>query len=101
MQGINSGTNCLIFYLFSDEIVACAKITQPSRVEPDWLNSFSFISRAGKPDSILGVSVAGIVKVWRLVDLDQKVQFQFFTYLLKHAKCKYSENAVRQLFFLV
>ncbi|GMS89618.1 hypothetical protein PENTCL1PPCAC_11793, partial [Pristionchus entomophagus] len=43
-----------------------------SRVEPDWVSSFIFVHRSGKVDSCVGLTMAGMIKLWRMVDLDRK-----------------------------
>ncbi|GMT20536.1 hypothetical protein PFISCL1PPCAC_11833 [Pristionchus fissidentatus] len=43
-----------------------------SRVEPDWVSSFLFVHRAGKTDACVGLTMAGMIKLWRMIDLDRK-----------------------------
>ncbi|MFH4974008.1 hypothetical protein AB6A40_000717 [Gnathostoma spinigerum] len=46
--------------------------TLSSRVEPDWICAISIFLLPGRPDSVVGISKNGMMKVWRLVDLDKK-----------------------------
>nr|CTP81986.1 BMA-RBC-2 [Brugia malayi] len=46
--------------------------TLNSRVEPDWIAAFTFVSHSNKQDAILGVTTCGMMKVWLLLDLDKR-----------------------------
>uniref|UniRef100_A0A9J2PMT9 Uncharacterized protein n=1 Tax=Ascaris lumbricoides TaxID=6252 RepID=A0A9J2PMT9_ASCLU len=46
--------------------------TLSSRVEPDWISSLAFFKTSENIDCIIGVSMGGMMKVWRLIDLDKK-----------------------------
>ncbi|VDK82216.1 unnamed protein product [Litomosoides sigmodontis] len=43
--------------------------TLNSRVEPDWITSFTIICH---PNAVLGITTCGMMKVWVLLDLDKK-----------------------------
>ncbi|KAL6725465.1 hypothetical protein Aduo_007515 [Ancylostoma duodenale] len=43
-----------------------------SRVEPDWVCSYDIVHRANKPEQCVGVSMAGMIKIWSLVELEKK-----------------------------
>ena len=47
------------------------------RVEPDWISSYVITSSftPNRPDRLVGVTMAGMIKVWSLVDLEKKVIF--------------------------
>ncbi|VDN07727.1 unnamed protein product [Thelazia callipaeda] len=46
--------------------------TLSSRVDPDWIAAFTFITLPTKQDTVLGLTTCGMVKIWTLVDLDKK-----------------------------
>ncbi|VDM78001.1 unnamed protein product, partial [Strongylus vulgaris] len=43
-----------------------------SRVEPDWVCSYEIVQRPNKPEQCIGVSMAGMIKIWSLVELEKK-----------------------------
>ncbi|PAV62290.1 hypothetical protein WR25_03965 isoform D [Diploscapter pachys] len=45
-----------------------------STVEPDWISSFVITSNLtpNRPDRLIGVTMAGMIKVWSLVELEKK-----------------------------
>ncbi|KIH66999.1 WD domain, G-beta repeat protein [Ancylostoma duodenale] len=43
-----------------------------STVEPDWVCSYDIVHRANKPEQCVGVSMAGMIKIWSLVELEKK-----------------------------
>ncbi|CAJ0597261.1 unnamed protein product [Cylicocyclus nassatus] len=43
-----------------------------SRVEPDWVCSYEIVQRPSKPEQCIGVSMAGMIKIWSLVELEKK-----------------------------
>lgn len=46
-----------------------------SRVEPEWIQCYSIITRPNKGDQCIGLTPAGMVKVWSLTDLEKKVRY--------------------------
>lgn len=43
-----------------------------SRVEPDWISCFTFVSRAEKEDQLIGMTLSGMMKVWTLSELEKR-----------------------------
>uniref|UniRef100_A0A1I7XSF6 WD_REPEATS_REGION domain-containing protein n=1 Tax=Heterorhabditis bacteriophora TaxID=37862 RepID=A0A1I7XSF6_HETBA len=43
-----------------------------SRVEPDWICSYAIVQRFNRPDQCIGLSMAGMIKIWSLVELEKK-----------------------------
>lgn len=43
-----------------------------SRVEPDWISSFTVITHPGKEDQLIGLTLSGMMKVWTLSELEKK-----------------------------
>ncbi|KAJ1367707.1 hypothetical protein KIN20_028670 [Parelaphostrongylus tenuis] len=44
-----------------------------SRVEPDWICSYDIVRRTNKLEQCIGVSMAGMIKIWSLVELEKRV----------------------------
>uniref|UniRef100_A0A0N5ABB1 WD_REPEATS_REGION domain-containing protein n=1 Tax=Syphacia muris TaxID=451379 RepID=A0A0N5ABB1_9BILA len=61
--------------------------TLNSRVEPDWISAIAFIRPTAISDSVVGVSVSGMMKIWKLADMDKKVFF--FICLLMFVICDF------------
>ncbi|VDK17340.1 unnamed protein product [Anisakis simplex] len=45
--------------------------TLSSRVEPDWLTAITFFKTYQNIDSVVGISMGGMMKIWRLIDIDK------------------------------
>ncbi|KAE9419755.1 hypothetical protein Angca_004123 [Angiostrongylus cantonensis] len=43
-----------------------------SRVEPDWICSYDIVRRTNKLEQCIGISMAGMIKIWSLVELEKK-----------------------------
>nr|CDJ83842.1 WD40 repeat domain containing protein [Haemonchus contortus] len=43
-----------------------------SRVEPDWICSYEIVQRTNKSEQCIGISMAGMIKVWSLMELEKK-----------------------------
>ncbi|WKY03000.1 hypothetical protein Q1695_016360 [Nippostrongylus brasiliensis] len=43
-----------------------------SRVEPDWICSYEIVQRSNKPEQCIGISMAGMIKIWSLTELEKK-----------------------------
>lgn len=43
-----------------------------SRVEPDWICCYDVVQRTNKSEQCIGISMAGMIKVWSLVELEKK-----------------------------
>ncbi|VDP07804.1 unnamed protein product [Heligmosomoides polygyrus] len=43
------------------------------RVEPDWICCYDVVQRTNKSEQCIGISMAGMIKVWSLVELEKKV----------------------------
>ncbi|KAK6032065.1 WD domain, G-beta repeat protein [Ostertagia ostertagi] len=43
-----------------------------SRVEPDWVCCYDVVQRTNKSEQCIGISMAGMIKVWSLVELEKK-----------------------------
>ncbi|KAK5966706.1 WD domain G-beta repeat protein [Trichostrongylus colubriformis] len=43
-----------------------------SRVEPDWICCYEVVQRTNKSEQCIGISMAGMIKVWSLLELEKK-----------------------------
>ncbi|KAK6034597.1 WD domain, G-beta repeat protein, partial [Cooperia oncophora] len=43
-----------------------------SRVEPDWICCYDVVQRTNKSEQCIAISMAGMIKVWSLVELEKK-----------------------------
>uniref|UniRef100_A0AC34GAE3 Uncharacterized protein n=1 Tax=Panagrolaimus sp. ES5 TaxID=591445 RepID=A0AC34GAE3_9BILA len=54
--------------------------TLSSRIEPDWINAITVINQQNFQDSIIGISISGMIKVWSLSDISSKTDHQNIIY---------------------